>query len=110
MAGSIFEPHPPKFGNSDIFLRSTNDISTTFENFNYYKSCKKCTQAILPGVEESMIKPSSRVKAMASPQLWVSQCSSVPFSQNHTKLLWAYNPGRYYWASHLTLYIGIDPT
>ena len=54
MAGSIFEPHPPKFGNSDIFLRSTNDTTIIFRNFQYYKSCKKCTQAIRPGVEESL--------------------------------------------------------
>ena len=54
MAGSIFEPHPPNFGKSDIFWRSTNDVTIIFGNFHFYKSWKKCTQARRPGVEESL--------------------------------------------------------
>ena len=54
VAGSIFEPHPPNFGKSDIFWRSTNDITIIFRNFHNYKSCEKCTQARRPGVEESL--------------------------------------------------------
>ena len=54
MAGSIFELHPPNVGKSNIFRRSTNDIIIIFRNFNHYKSCKKCTQARRPGVEESL--------------------------------------------------------
>ena len=56
VAGSIFEPHPPNFGKSDIFLRSTNGDTIIFRNFHYHKSYKKCTQPIRPGVEESLIK------------------------------------------------------
>ena len=56
MADSVFEPHPPNFGKSDVFLRSTNDITIIFRNFHHYKSCKKCTQARRPGVEESLHK------------------------------------------------------
>ena len=54
MAGSIFELHPPNAGKSDIFRRSTTNIIIIFRNFNHYKSCKKCIQAIRPGVEESL--------------------------------------------------------
>ena len=55
VAGSIFEPHPPNFGKSDIFWRFTNDITIIFGNFHHCKSFKKYTQAIRPGVEESLI-------------------------------------------------------
>ena len=51
---SIFEPHPSNFGKSDIFLRSTNDVTIIFGNFHFYKSWKKRTQARRPGVEESL--------------------------------------------------------
>ena len=54
VAGSIFEPQPPNFEKSDNFGRSTNDVTIIFGNFNFYKSWKKCTQAIHPGVEESL--------------------------------------------------------
>ena len=52
--GLIFEPHPPNFGKSDIFSRPTNDITVIFVTFPYNKSCKKCTQATCPGIEESL--------------------------------------------------------
>ena len=44
VAGPIFEPHPPNFGKSDVFWISTNDITTIFRNFHYYKSFKKMYQ------------------------------------------------------------------
>ena len=50
VAGSVFEPHPSNLGKSDVFWRSTNDITIIFSNFQHYKSCKKCTQARRPGV------------------------------------------------------------
>ena len=54
VAGSIFEPHPPNFGESDIFWRSTNDVTIILANFHFYKSWKKYTQARRPGVEKSL--------------------------------------------------------
>ena len=54
VADSIFKPHPSNFGKSDIFWRSSNDITITFGKNHYCKSFKKCTQAIRPGVEESL--------------------------------------------------------
>ena len=54
VAGSIFEPYPPILGKSDIFWRFTNDITIIFRNFHYYKSLEKYTQAIRPGMEESL--------------------------------------------------------
>ena len=54
MAGSIFEPLSPNLGKSDIFRRSTNDIIIICGNFHYYKSYHKRTQAIRPGVKESL--------------------------------------------------------
>ena len=56
VAGSIFEPHPRNFGQKDIFRRSTNDITIIIRNFHYHKSYQKCTQAVCPGVEESLLK------------------------------------------------------
>ena len=56
MTNSVFEPHPPNFGKSDIFWRCTNGITIIFRNFHYHKSYQKCTPAIRPGVEESLDK------------------------------------------------------
>ena len=56
VADSIFKPHPSNFGKSDIFWRSSNDITITFGKNHYCKSFKKCTQAIRPGVEESLAR------------------------------------------------------
>ena len=61
IAGSIFEPHPLSFGKSYIFWRSTNDITTIFGNFHYYKSWEKGTQPRRPGVEESLDSPTGEV-------------------------------------------------
>ena len=55
IAGSIFLPHPPISGKNYNFWRFTNDITIIFGNFYFYKSLKKYTQAIRPGVEESLI-------------------------------------------------------
>ena len=54
-ADSIFESHPPNFGKSDIFWKSTNDIIIIFRNFHYYKSLKKCTSAICPEPGKSQL-------------------------------------------------------
>ena len=37
-----------------FFLRSSNDLTIIFGNFHNYKSFKKCTQVIRPGVEDSL--------------------------------------------------------
>ena len=65
VADSIFKPHPSNFGKSDIFWRSSNDITITFGKNHYCKSFKKCTQAIRPGVEESLTRSWSKIKKLA---------------------------------------------
>ena len=76
MADSIFEPHPPNFGKSDIFWRSTNGITIIFGNFHYCKSFKKCTQAIRPGVEESLYNYIN-LKVFSSNHYCISPLNSI---------------------------------
>ena len=56
MAGTIFKLHSSNFEKVCIFYRFSNDITIIFRNFHYCKSFKKCTQAIRPGVDESLAK------------------------------------------------------
>ena len=50
--GSFFEPQAFNFGNLDIFLRCSNDISTIFRNFLMGTDLPKMTKPLCPSNPE----------------------------------------------------------